>query len=526
MIKCSKNEHEDKQAVVYCPECKLYLCNKCLNYHSELFKGHIKYNLNKNLNEFFTGMCPEGNHKNNLDFFCKNHNKLVCVSCISKIKCQGYGQHTDCNVCLIKEIKNEKKNKLKEIIRHLENISINIEESINKLKVIIQKLNKNKEDAKMNIQKIFTDIRNVLNKREDELLLDIDKRYSYLNEEFDNKNETTKENIKIYLNKSKKIIDEWNKEDKLKTLINDCINIENDIKIIDDINNNLEKNKNINPNIKFHITNKDMEVFLNKIKNFGDIILDNKFNLEEYRNTSNYVSIFTRTIIDIKDLEKELKKNTNHGLCGNKNLGNTSFINSSIVCFSNCIELTTYFLTKKFKLDIDRNNKEGYDGKFANAWYDLVEHYWNSNLKFVDPYPLKLIVENKDKKFQDSKEFMELFLSILNEELNKKSKKIYKELKEKEENESELECAKRFWDLHSENNNSIITDLFSGLLKSEVRCLNPDCKYKNITFEHFNILTLPIPNHKEIYINGITLKNFTLLMHFTCISHAFHKYFT
>ena len=64
------------------------------------------------------------------------------------------------------------------------------------------------------------------------------------------------------------------------------------------------------------------------------------------------------------------------------------------------------------------------------------------------------------------------FLSILNEDLNKTGKKKYIELKEKEDNETELECAKRFRKMYLQRNNSIITDFFSGLLKSEVICNN------------------------------------------------------
>jgi ubiquitin carboxyl-terminal hydrolase 4/11/15 len=92
------------------------------------------------------------------------------------------------------------------------------------------------------------------------------------------------------------------------------------------------------------------------------------------------------------------------------------------------------------------------------------------------------------------------FLSILNEDLNKSSKKEYKELKEKGKNELEMDCAKRFWDLHIERNNSIISDLFSGLLKSLVVCSK--CGYNNITFDPFNTLTLAIPPYdyiKNIY---------------------------
>ena len=226
---------------------------------------------------------------------------------------------------------------------------------------------------------------------------------------------------------------------------------------------------------------------------------------------SDYTSTFTRTKIDIKELDKVLKNGANHGVCGGHNLGNTCFMNSSIACLSNCTELTTYFLTGKYKENINRNNREGLQGRLAEAWHDLLEEYWNSGARTGDPREVKSTVAMKVRKFggyaqQDSNEFMTEFLSILNEDLNKTDKKEYKELKEKGDDESELDCAKRFWNLHLSLNDSIVTDLFSGLLKSEVICSN--CHYKNITFDPFNTLTLAIPSFYELYGNLTTLELF------------------
>jgi len=215
-----------------------------------------------------------------------------------------------------------------------------------------------------------------------------------------------------------------------------------------------------------------------------------------------YTSTFTRKKIDIKQLDKILREGANHGVCGGHNLGNTCFMNSSIACLSNCTELTTYFLSGEFEKDINTNNSEGARGNLAKSWHDLLEEYWNSSSHTGNPAAVKSVVGRKVRKFsgygqQDSNEFMTEFLSILNEDLNKTDKKEYKELKEKGEDESELDCAKRFWNLHVKLNDSIVTDLFSGLFRSEVTCQN--CQYKNITFDPFNTLTLAIPSLGELY---------------------------
>ena len=217
-----------------------------------------------------------------------------------------------------------------------------------------------------------------------------------------------------------------------------------------------------------------------------------------------HISLFSRNIIDLNDLYIILKPSYNHGRCGGYNLGNTCFMNSSIACLSNCIELTTYFLTKKYKEDINKNNKEGLGGKLANAWYELLQEYWMTQTTTGNPSNVKAQVAKKVKKFsgfnqQDSNEFITEFLSILSEDLNKNDTKKYVELKEKGEKESDLECAIRFWKVYLERNDSIITDIFSGLLKSELICNN--CGFNNITFDPFNTLTLPIPSDSKILKN-------------------------
>ena len=111
-IKCSLEEHKEIKAIKFCPECKIYMCNKCENYHSPWLKNHHPFNINKG-EEIFTGICQEKNHSNKLEYFCKNHNLLCCVACIAKLNEKGEGQHKDCDKCYIEKIKGEKKNKLK-----------------------------------------------------------------------------------------------------------------------------------------------------------------------------------------------------------------------------------------------------------------------------------------------------------------------------------------------------------------------------------------------------------------------------
>ena len=109
--KCSSLEHKETDAIKFCQECKKYLCNKCDKFHSSLLSEHHSYPLDKDTKDIFTGLCKIENHSGKLDFYCKDHKELCCAYCITKIKKEGLGQHTDCNICIciIEDIFDEKK---------------------------------------------------------------------------------------------------------------------------------------------------------------------------------------------------------------------------------------------------------------------------------------------------------------------------------------------------------------------------------------------------------------------------------
>ena len=276
-MKCSLKKHKEIEANIYCQECNIYMCNKCEKNHSELFENHHQYNLDKNksINNIFTGYCKEKNHLGKLIYFCKNHNQLCCTACISKIKGLGNGKHNNCKICFIKKIKKAKKEKLKENIKLLEEMSKNIKESINELKKIFEKISESKKNLKIQIQKIFTKIRNSFNNREDELLLEVDKKYDelFFKEDIVKESEKLPDKIEKSLEKGKIDEKEWDDKKKLKFLINDCICIENEIKDINIINESIKKfNSEKNVEVKFSPGEEGINKFSEEIKKFGEII--------------------------------------------------------------------------------------------------------------------------------------------------------------------------------------------------------------------------------------------------------------
>ena len=290
--KCTFNEHKEVIAISYCQECNIYMCNKCLNHHEQLFNNHHLNNLDKDVNEIFTNICKVNNHQNKFQYYCKEHNILCCAKCITKIEGEGNGLHKDCNICFIKNIKDEKRAKLTENIKYLEDLSSKLEDSIKELKLMFEKVNENKEKLKLKIQKIFTNIRTVLNEREDELLLEVEKKYNdvFCNEEIIKENVKLPNKIKLALEKGKLINNEWNDNNKLNSIINDCIYIENNIKNINLINSNINKLKlHKDIEINFIPDNEDLDKFIQNIKKFGNIldidslILKNKGDIDKFK---------------------------------------------------------------------------------------------------------------------------------------------------------------------------------------------------------------------------------------------------
>ena len=207
------------------------------------------------------------------------------------------------------------------------------------------------------------------------------------------------------------------------------------------------------------------------------------------------LSMYTRRVMDISKINDYLNPSSAKGQVGGRNLGNTCFMNSSIACLSNCTELTYYFLKGDYLKDINEENTLGMRGELAKEWGNLMKQYWVEDTRVGDPSDFKYTIGRKAERFrgygqQDSNEFMSVFLDYLNEDLNKTTKKEYVELKEKSDDETDEDCARRFWEVNLRRNDSIVTDLFCGQFKSTITC--PNCHWINITFDPFDAINLPL----------------------------------
>ena len=276
MEKCSSENHKEIDALYFCGECKIYMCNKCVKNHSQLFKNHNLIKLEKSSDKslLFTGICEEKNHKDALKYFCKIHNILCCAECIAKLKGKESGQHSDCDICFIEDIEKDKKIKLKNNLKYLEDISIDLSDKINAVKLSYEKIEKSKEELRMNVQNIFTKLRNALNNREDELLIEIDKKFNelYTNEEMIKNYVKLPNKIKALLDKGKETENNWEQNNnKLNFIINNCLKIEKNISEIKILNETINKSIDIKIDLKFYPEEKELNELIENINIIGKI---------------------------------------------------------------------------------------------------------------------------------------------------------------------------------------------------------------------------------------------------------------
>ena len=172
--------------------------------------------------------------------------------------------------------------------------------SIEDLKNIFEKINKSKEELKTQIQNVFTKIRNELNNKEDKLLTEVDEKFDnlYCNENIVKNSEKLPEKIKDLLKKAENANKEYD-DNKIDSFINLCINIENSIKNIKEINDNIIKCKNFKSKLIKFIPDTDKEInsiieyikkfkFIEIKKDFAEI--ENPWTTErfKYRDVFNY----------------------------------------------------------------------------------------------------------------------------------------------------------------------------------------------------------------------------------------------
>ena len=87
-----------------------------------------------------------------------------------------------------------------------------------------------------------------------------------------------------------------------------------------------------------------------------------------------------------------------------------------------------------------------------------------------------------------------MLLETMHEDVNEVSKKPYIEQKDSDGRPDDVVAAE-FWSAFLQRERSIFVKLFYGQLKSRVQCSL--CKHVSITFDPFNVLSVPVPKQSH-----------------------------
>ncbi|OEU22351.1 cysteine proteinase [Fragilariopsis cylindrus CCMP1102] len=200
-----------------------------------------------------------------------------------------------------------------------------------------------------------------------------------------------------------------------------------------------------------------------------------------------------------------------NGRVGLNNLGNTCFMNSALQSLQKCTPLTRYFLSNRFKSDLNTSNPLGTGGKLASAYEVFLKDVWMKSgmNKSISPVALKRSIALFAPRFagchqHDAQEFLAYLLDGLHEDLNRIRRAPYVEMPDVTDGQNMAIAAARAWDAHKRRNDSLVLDTFYGQFQST--CVCPRCNRVSMSFDTFNHISLEIPpNNLACTKEGVTL---------------------
>ena len=226
------------------------------------------------------------------------------------------------------------------------------------------------------------------------------------------------------------------------------------------------------------------------------------------------------------DLSKENEGDDREPKIGLENIGAAHYMNATLQCLCKTIKLTNYFIDPKNKDKIFRNNivqKNKNYLELSTSYYDLIQHLWDKKNKrgFYSPNDFKNKICQMNSLFQgdsegDSKDLISFILMKLHEELNEANNVKNHNNNINIDQFDRNKVINNFFEDFKKENNSIISDLFYGVIENISECIN--CKNRNknqglkskykYTFQSINFIIFPLEevckyrNNKFIQINA------------------------
>ncbi|CCD70947.1 Ubiquitin carboxyl-terminal hydrolase cyk-3 [Caenorhabditis elegans] len=201
------------------------------------------------------------------------------------------------------------------------------------------------------------------------------------------------------------------------------------------------------------------------------------------------------------------------GAVGLVNYGNFCYRNAGIQCLARVSPLTQYFLDEDNLDAIKRGNLRRGDAAETTIEYaKLLREMWAAKKKNIAPNDFNDAIRLSSDMFEcseqhDCQEFVAFLLDQLHTSMYESNKSLHpspeesegtdsnklsdsSKKKEADKEEADEEKAERSWTEYEKQNESLVTQLFTGQLRSRLICRT--CQSSSSVFEPFTSLSLPI----------------------------------
>ena len=167
-LKCDKCGDDNDPVVALCVECELYLCKVCHDYHIKKHRTHDVLSLDSIRKEGTTVhptgkvlYCPE-HQKNELDYYCKTCDKIVCLYCTVK-------DHVGHTHDIVEKTASEHRNMLMKIIAPVEEMSENLSKAEANIVSTQEKIKEQASEIDQEIDKCYVEQLKELNEHHKQL---------------------------------------------------------------------------------------------------------------------------------------------------------------------------------------------------------------------------------------------------------------------------------------------------------------------------------------------------------------------